>query len=199
MYERLIEKAVCKEVHLVPLTGKHLIRFEEVSETVHRTACKTDKHEELNHLQSTNYCNKSLQQFISILTGWTLLVVFPATDVRHRSSGILRTTQKLGLADVLCFRKERETRIAIRRRDVKEGYTIEWIVAAVSKVDVDTKVQELDFKLTSRQTGRKLVLGTLTAADCRTRNGTEETETWIVTVTDDSGGLHSILRVRAAL
>ena len=100
-------------------------------------------------------------------------------------------------ADVLCFRKGGETRVVIRRKD-DEGDTIDWTSATLVQVNVDTSIERLTLQLTSRQTGRKLGLATVTAAEVETKKEADKTETWFITVASGSGELRSAIKVSAA-
>ena len=189
------DPAVCASVELVQLPKEYLICFEEAAETSNGSARENGENEVFSHLETMNYCNNDLQRFLNILTGWNVVVVFSAIDVRPKRRG-LSVNRGPSLADVLCFRKAQETRVAIRRKDPDEEKTIEWISATlVENVDVKTRIQKIYMKLKFRQTGQNLTLATVTVADVKTKAGLEKTETWVVTVAKDSGELFRIINV----
>ena len=178
-YER--DDAIFESVGLVPLRAKYSLCFEESSNAPEETAC-----------EPTHSCNENLQRFLSVLTGWDLLAVFPATDVRPKSRAP-SFSRKRRPADVLCFRKQQETRVAIRRKDTDERCRVKWTSAILVEVHVATELQELYFELMSKQTGRTLALATVTAAAGETAKGTNKAESWIVTVGSGSGELRGII------
>ena len=189
------EKADFQIVELVPLPGNYPLCFEEDSDASTSITRESQRNEALSHLETTHFCNTNLQRFFTALTNWSLVVVFPATDVqpdKHR----LPFSKRPRPADVLCFRKGLETRVAIRTKDPDDETTINWISATlIERVQVKTRVEELYLTLTSRKKGRKLILATVTAADGKTDTGLDKTETWIVTVASGSGELFAIINV----
>ena len=192
-YELPEDKAVFESVGLAPLRNEYCICFEEASGSSYDTAYGTVNKEAVNHLETTVSCNENLQQFLSILTGWDLLVVFPATDAQPKR----RLPKKERPADVLCFRNGQETRITVRRKNSDEGYTIDWTSATLAEMHVDTKASKLEVKLISIQKGQTLTLATVTAADGETEKITDKMETWVVTVASGSGELYRIINVSA--
>ena len=181
-------------VELVHLDEERKICFEEASGIPPDASDNTVQRAVLNHGETIMSCNENLQQFLNTLTGWDLLVVFSAKDIQQRKKWGRRHPRP-GPADVFCFRKDQQTRIAIRRKDVEDGRTIDWTTAALVTADVDTKKQELDFEFPSTQNGRKLSLATITAAEDETNESEGKTETWIITVVSHSDEIHSKLRV----
>ena len=189
-------KATFKSVELAPLREKYFICFKEGSEVFYDTPYESGQQEEINHLETSDFCNKNLQQFLSILTGWKLLVVFSATDVQpKRRKHFYKRGPRARPADVLCFRKSGETRIAIRKKNAEEGYTISWTSATLNKVHVNTEIEELCLTLTSRRTGQKLSLATVTAADGKTEKDLNE-EIWVFKVASGSGELRNIINCK---
>ena len=191
-YEWPEEKAVLDRAELVPLRKDYFVCFGK-AETSHDTADPT------THLEITDSCEKDLQRFLSVLTGWDLLVVFSATDARpeRRGPSINRRPKP---ADVLCFRKEQEeqeTRIAIRRKDAEEEYTIHWTTATLVEAHVKTEHEKLNLKLKSRQEGPKLALASVTAVEGTVENDIDKTEMWVVSVASGSGEIRSIINVSA--
>ena len=188
-------KAVFSSVELVPLPGNYPLCFEEDSDNPTGITRESRQNEAVNHLETTNFCNTNMQWFFTVLTGWSLVVVFSAMDVepdKHRLSFSKRPRP----ADVMCFRKGLETRVAIRMKDPDNETTIDWISATlVEQVHVKTQAQKLYLMLTSRKKGRKLTLASVTAADGKTGTSLDKTETWVVTVASDSGELFAIINV----
>ena len=185
-------KAIFQSVQLAPIQKDYLISFKEASETSNDTGHENAQREGTN--ETTNSCNENLQHFLSILTGWNLVVVFAALDVKPKSWGP-SFTKRQRPADVLCFRKGQETHVAIRRKDPDKEYTIDWTSASLIEAHVNTVAEELYLTLTSRQTGRKLALATVTAADGEGEKVVEKTEIWVVTVTSGSGEIRSTIVV----
>ena len=188
-------KAVFSSVELVPLPGNYPLCFEEESDTSTSITRESQRNEAVSHLDTTHFCNTNLRRFFTVLTDWSLVVLFPAMDVqpdKHR----LPFNKRPRPADVMCFRKGLETRVAIRMKDPEDETTIDWISATlIERVQVKTRVEELYLTLTSRKKGRKLTLATVTAADGKTDTGLDKTETWIVTVAGGSGELFAIINV----
>ena len=193
-YERPGE-AVFSRVELVPLSDNYPLCFEEDADDPTGITRESRRNEAASHLETAHFCNTNLQRFLTVLTGWNLVVVFPATDVqpdKHWSPFNRRPKP----ADVMCFRKELETRVAIRTRDPEDETTIDWISATlVEQVQVKTMVQKLYLILKSRKKGRKLTLAGVTAADGTTNIVSDKTEAWVVTVASGSGELFAIINV----
>ena len=188
-------KAVFSRVELIPLPGNYPLCFEEDSDDSTGITRESRQNESVSHLETTYFCNTNLQWFFTFLTGWSLVVVFSAMDVqpdKHRLSFNKRPRP----ADVMCFRKGLETRVAIRTKDPDDETTIDWISATlVEQLHVKTQVQKLYLMLRSRKKGRKLTLASVTAADGKTDTGLDKTETWVVTVASGSGELFAIINV----
>ena len=189
------DKAVFSRVELVPLPGDYPLCFEEDSDASTDMTRESRRNHAVSHLESTHFCNTSLQRFFAALTGWSLVVVFPAMHVqpdKHR----LPFNKSPRPADVMCFRKGLETRLAIRMKDPDDETTIDWISATlVEQVQVKTMAQKLYLTLTSRKKGRKLTLASVTAADGKSDTVLDKTETWVVTVASGSGELFAIINV----
>ena len=185
-------KAIFKSVQLAPLQKEYFISFEEACEISNDTAHEKAQKEGTN--ETRNFCNENLQHFLSILTGWNLVVIFAASDVKPKSWGP-SFTKRPRPADVLCFRNGQETRVAIRRKDPDKEYTMDWTSASLIEAHVNTVAEELYLTLTSRQTGRTLALATVTAASGEAEKIVDKTEIWVVTVTSGSGELRSTIVV----
>ena len=186
-------KGVCARVELAQLPKDYLICFKEALEI---PSDEGGRREEASHSENSNFCNNDLRLFLSILTGWNLVIVFPAVDVKpdKRRFPFKKSPRP---ADVFCFRKEQETRIAIRRKYPGEEGTMDWTSATlVEKVHVETKTQTLYLKFRSRQTGRKLNLPTVTAAEGETDPEMDKIETWAITVASGSGDIFATINVR---
>lgn len=192
------ENAVFARAELVTLPEEYLICFEDESTISTAIAPESETEEAVSHSETTKFCNNNLQRFLSTLTSWNLVIIFSAMDVQpeKRNFSFKRRQRP---ADVLCFRKEQETRVAIRRKDDVEEHTIDWTTGTLVKVDVDTSARKLSLKLESRVMGRMLTLGTVTAADderaSRTDSPRTETETWVVAVANGSGDIFGIINV----
>ena len=187
--------AVFASIKLVPLPDNYPLCFEEDSDASTSITRESQRNEAVSHLHTTHFCNTNLQRFFTALTNWSLVVVFSAMDVQpdqHR----LPFNKRPRPADVLCFRKGLETRVAIRTKDPDDETTIDWISATlIERVQVKTMVEKLYLMLTSRKKGRKLTLASVTAADGKTDTGSDKTETWVVTVASGSGELFAIINV----
>ena len=171
-------KADFSSVELVPLPGNYPLCFEEDSDASTDITRESQQNQAVRHLESTHFYNTNLQQFFTALTGWSLVVVFPAMDVQPDKHQ-LPFNKSPRPADVMCFRKGPETRLAIRMKDPDDETTIDWISATlVEQVQVKTMVQKLYLMLTSRKKGRKLTLASVTAADGKTNSGVDKTEAW---------------------
>ena len=191
-------KAIFDRVELTRIHKKYFICFKEACDEPHDPVREPVREEGTNHPGTPNSWNKDLQHFLNTLTGWNLLVIFVASDVRRKTRTYsLNRRPTPRLADVLCFQKLGETRIAIRRKDA-EYETIDWTTAELVEINVDTSIERLTLKLESRQTGTKLALATVTAADVETNNDTDKTETWHITVASGSGELRTVIRGNAA-
>ena len=192
-------KAVFARAELVTLPKEYLICFEDES-TISNAIVRSGETEAVSHLETTNFCNRDLQRFLSVLTGWDLVIIFSAMDVQHERR-VFSFKRRRRPADVLCFRKAQETRVAIRRKDDVEENTIDWISATLVKMDVDTSMRKLSLELESRHKGRRLTLATVTAVDgeneSRTDSPRTETETWVVAVANGSGEIFGIINVSA--
>ena len=188
-------KAVFSSVELVPLPGNYPLCFEEDSDNFTGITRECRQNEAVNHLEATHFCNNNMQWFFTVLTDWSLVVVFSAMHVqpdKHR----LHFSKRPRPADVMCFRKALETRVAIRMKDPDDETTIDWISATlVEQVHVQTQVQKLYLMLRSRKKGRNLTLASVTAVDGKTNTGLDKTETWVVTVETGSGELFAIINV----
>ena len=188
-------KAAFSSVELVPLPGNYPLCFEEDSGDCTGITRESRQNEAVSHLETTHFCSTNLQWFFTVLTDWSLVVIFSAMDVqpdKHR----LPFKNRPRPADVMCFRKGLETRVAIRTKDPDDETTIDWISATlVEQVHVKTQVQKLYLMLTSRKKGRKLILASVTAADGKTDTALDKTEKWVVTVESGAGELFAIINV----
>ena len=73
---------------------------------------------------------------------------------------------------------------------------MDWTSATlVEKVHVETKTQTLYLKFRSRQTGRKLNLPTVTAAEGETDPEMDKIETWAIKVASGSGDIFATINV----
>lgn len=192
------ENAVFARAELVTLPKEYLICFEDESTISNAIAPESEIGETVSHFETTKFCNNNLQRFLSTLTGWNLIIIFAAMDVQPEKRKLpLKRRQRP--ADVFCFRKGQETRVAIRRKDDVEEITIDWISAILVKMDVDTSTGKLSLELESREMGQMLTLATVTAADgekqSRAASPRTETETWVVTVANGSGEIFGIINV----
>ena len=191
----LPDKAVFSSVELVPLPDNYPLCFEEDSGASNGMTRDSQRNEAVSHLGITHFCNTNLQRFFTVLTGWSLVVVFSAMDAQPDKHW-LPFSKNPRPADVMCFRKGPETRVAIRMKDPDDETTIDWISATlVEQVHVKTRVEKLYLMLSSRKKGRKLTLASVTAADGKTDTGLDKTETWVVTVASGSGELFAIINV----
>ena len=188
-------KAVFSRVELVPLPGDYPLCFEENSDDPTDITHESRRNHAVSHDESKLFCNNNLQRFFTVLTDWSLVVVFPARNVQSDKHQ-LPFNKRPRPADVMCFRKGLETRVAMRMKDPDDETTIDWISAElVEQVQVKTMVQKLYFMLNFRKKGRKLTLLDITAADGKIDTGLDKTETWVVTVDSGSGELFAIINV----
>ena len=188
-------KAVFSRVELVTLPGDYPLCFEEGFDDPTDITHDSRQNQAVSHIESTLFCNNNLQRFFTVLTGWSLVVIFSAMDVQPDKHW-LPFNKRPRPADVMCFRKGIETRVAMRMKDPDDETTIDWISATlVEKVEVKTMVQKLYLMLNSRKKGRKLTLADITAADGKRDTRLDKTETWVVTVASGSGELFAIINV----
>lgn len=194
------DKAIFSRAELITLPKEYLICFTDESAISNAIAPGSAIEEAVSQFATTKFCNNDLRGLLSKLTGWDLVIIFSAIDVQPERRGFSFKRRRRP-ADVLCFRKTQETRVAIRRKDDVEENTIDWISARLVKIDVDTSTRELSLELESREIGRMLTLATVTAADgereSRAARSRTETETWVVTVASDSGEIFGIINVSA--
>lgn len=160
------DKGTFESVELVWLRDAYSFEFEAAAEDNSRP-------------ESTN---TKLLEFLKALTGWNLLVVFSAKEVAQHKK-IMPASRK-GPADVLCFQRNEEKRIAIRSIR-KDESTIEWMTATVeSSLDISSSI--LDMTLKSRQKGSKLALAMVTATEGNAGKSTEQSEHWRFRVNGDA-------------
>lgn len=170
--DNIDDKGIFQSVELVRLRKPYLFNFEAGSDTSGPSSAPVE-------------LLPNLQRFLKALTGWNPLTVFFATEVQQKKR--MRHSRK-GSADVLCFRKDDEKRIAIRRRSVDDQSTIEWMTATLESSN-DLNNSKLKITMKSRQKGKKLVLATMTATDGDAKKPTGESEDWIFTI---NGGARKI-------
>lgn len=157
------DRGIFDSVELVWLREPQFFDFEADSEDISRP--------QSSHVKLT------LPNFLEALTGWKPLVVFSATEVAQKKERwAIRRTQNKGPADVLCFQKNVEKRIAIRMIE-KDESDIKWITATLES-SLDTEPSVLDMTLNSRQNGRKLALASVTATEGDTGKPTQQSEHW---------------------
>lgn len=169
--DNIEDKGIFQSVELVRLRKPYLFNFEAGSDTSGPSSAPVE-------------LLPKLQLFLKALTGWNPLTVFFATEVRQRRMSL---GSRKGSADVLCFRKDNEKRIAIRRRSVDQS-TIEWMTATLENSN-DLNNSKLKITMKSSQTGKKLVLATMTATDGDAKKPTGKSEDWIFTI---NGGARKI-------
>ncbi|MCJ1268928.1 hypothetical protein MMC22_008816 [Lobaria immixta] len=166
---------IFKSVELVRLRKPYLFSFEAGSEDTSRPS-SAPVQLTLPHLQLL----PNLQRFLKALTGWNPLTVFFATEVQQRR---MMWHSRKRSADVFCFQKDKEKRIAVRFRSksADDESTIEWMTATF-KSSRATPPSKLEMTLKFRQNGSKLVLATVIATDEDTERQTSLSEYWIFTV-----------------
>ena len=172
-----------EEVKLVCSSKTYSIGFEEDSDIPPNLPQESSTKGGGHHLETTKSCNKNLQQLLSILTGWTLIVIFSTTRFKQKK----RMSPNKGPADVLVFQRNREKRIVIRsfRPSDTDGNTIDWMTATLiddrNQVHVNSEKRKLDVLLASMHKGQTLALSSVSAAG-------EEVEIeparWLFTVED---------------
>lgn len=158
------DKGTFKNVELVCLREPQFFDFEADSEDISRP--------------------ESSPVFLEALTGWKPLIVFSATEVAQKKERwAVRRTQIKGPADVLCFEKNEEKRIAIRMIE-KDENDIKWMTATLESSRHNDLM--LDMTLNSRQYGRKLALATVTATEGAAGKPTQQSEHWSFGVKGDA-------------
>lgn len=192
-YEMPKERGTFDRVELVPLHKEHRFSFEADSEEDSMSGPGPPT------ATLPNSWNKGLQNFLSFLTGWKLLVVFFAVQVQHNKWSHSRK----GQSDVLCFQKGKQKRIAIRRKSAKDESTIEWMTATLEKAEVESKHETLLLKLGSMQKGELLALATVTAvmlnAPKPSKSKDLKSEDWTFTVKCGAAEVHHVLTVSGSV
>ena len=170
-YERPEEKAEFDRVELSGLRYPFSINFEKSSNS-----------------------SENLRSFLNILTGWRLPLMFPALDVQPKRRVRLWNTKKLP-ADVLCFQKDRERRVVMRRKSPQNNHTIAWLSATLMGVHIRSEDEALDLNVIDRREGKALELATVTAVDSKHEDASNKTKYWTITVASGSGALYQALNV----
>lgn len=178
--DNIEDKGIFQSAELVRLRKPYSFNFEAGSED---TSSPSSAHVGLTlpHLQLL----PNLQRFLKALTGWSPLAVFFAAEVQQKT---WKRHSSKGSADVLCFRKDNERRIAIRRRSIDDASTIEWMTATLENWNGFDPFK-LKITMKSKQKGKKLAVATVTATDGDAKKPTGESEDWVFTV---NGGAKEI-------
>lgn len=183
----LPEKGNFEKVELARSSKKIEIEFNvrqnSPPDTADRIATQGTSHKP--NIESPCY-NNNLQELLSILTGWSSISIFSARGFRQRGRFGHSTKDP---ANVLCFQKNGEKRIAIRtfKATDKDANTLDWRTATLVEDDkdgvhVNTAKKELDIILASMQKGQTLDLSSISAVGSR---GSIEPGRWVFTM--DSG------------
>ncbi|MCJ1422212.1 hypothetical protein MMC29_000091 [Sticta canariensis] len=174
-YEVPNDKGIYDSVELVWLRNAYPFDFDAGSQD--------DSQPQSSHV---DFALPSLRLFLKSLTGWSPLVFFSATDVRHKP--LWRSSK--GPADVLCFKKDNVKRIAIRRKFPVDESTIEWVTATLEK-SLLIEPSKLKMTLKLSQKGKNVALASLKATNGdaeKPMQQSEDKKDWIFTVNIIKGG-----------
>lgn len=173
VYEEQEDMATCHHVELVSLSKGYTIHFAEDPANSSAT----------EHGRSSQYIENAAQNFqhlLTTLTGLDLLATFSITALR----GLRRDLS----ADVLCFRKQGDTksRVALRWKG-RDGATPGWTTATLASIlEVVSRDKLLKVELVNRQDGHALVLAGATATGAKANKKADKQETWKFQVNEGS-------------
>lgn len=192
----LPEKGKFESVELVRSTKNFEINFDVRHNVPPDTAEQIVTQGALYQPDLNRLCNENnLQELLSVLTGWTSISIFSATNFRQRG---LMSHSINGPANVLCFQKNGVTRVAVRtfKTTDRDANTLDWRTATLAEgedgVYVNTATKELDMKLESIQVGYTLALSSVSAVGSKSSS---KTRRWVFTMNSAkaAGEIHSKL------